>query len=76
MFTPEMITDLRCRLGMNRNEFTTALGLKTRMTTRYWERGIKIPNLQSTLKLIQLARTVGLDWRLEDFQTPGNEAGA
>lgn len=65
MITPEMILELRKRLGMNRNEFTDVLGLKTRQTSRFWERGMKVPNLKSTIKLIQLARSVGMNWNLE-----------
>lgn len=75
MFKPEMILELRQRLGMNRNEFTAAMGLKTRMTTRSWERGMKIPNLRSATRLIELARSVGLEWSLEDFKPPGVQAG-
>lgn len=71
MFNPQIIIELRRRLGLNRKEFTALLGLKTRQTTRYWERGMKVPNLKSATKLIELAQDVGLELTLKDFSTPG-----
>ncbi len=63
----EKIRYLRLRAGLNRVQFTKHLGLKSRITSLHWESGRRRPNLAHCYKLLALAKSVDIDWTLEDF---------
>jgi len=65
MAVADRIIELRTKLKMNRTKFTAVLGLKSRVTTYFWETGIRAPDINNAYKLLELAHTVGLEWKLE-----------
>lgn len=65
----EKITLLRKGLGnVSRLNLSRELNLKTETAIWNWEKGISSPSYEHTLKLINFAKSIGIEWKIEDLR--------
>jgi DNA-binding XRE family transcriptional regulator len=65
MLVNEMIKDLRIKLGVNKAQFARLLWLRSRAYIQFLEDGTRHPSTVVCYRLIDLAKTVGMEWTLE-----------